>query len=177
MRQAVTFLIKASLAIFILLMIAPATYAQTFYGLGQKWTGKETKEEAWRKKIDIDMSVPDFTTTKVDQYVMGWRLAKMVEFLQKNYRQSSYNRPLTTIRYEQTEDKKLMFAGIDKLEFVSAEKNDSVITLKWKTFTKLDKKEKVYHDIIMRFVKGVSDSETVNNLFSDVSRYIRPDEE
>ena len=60
---------------------------------------------------------------------------------------------------------------------MSAEKNDSIITLKWKTITKLDKKEKVYNDIVMTFVNGVSDSETVNNLFSDIARYIKPDDE
>lgn len=152
-------------------------YAQTVYGSDQKWTGKETKEEVWRKKIDIDMSVPDFKTTKAEQKVMGWRLAKMVDFLQRTYTQSSYNRIWSTIRYEQTEDPRIRFAGVDKLEFVVAEKKDSVITLKWKAHTKLDKKEKVYNDIIMTFVNGVSDSETVNNLFSDISRYIRPDEE
>lgn len=139
--------------------------------------GKETKEEAWRKKIDLDMSVPDFKTTKVDQKVMGWRLAKMIDFLQRTYTQGTYNRTWSVIQYEQTEDPRVRFVGVDKLEFESAEKNDSVITLKWKTFTKLDKKEKVYYDIIMTFVNGVSDSETINNLFSDISRYIRPDEE
>lgn len=51
------------------------------------------------------------------------------------------------------------------------EKKDCVIILKWKTFTKLDKKEKVFYDINMTFVNCVSDSETMGNLFSDISRY------
>lgn len=33
------------------------------------------------------------------------------------------------------------------------------------------------HDITMRFVNGVSDSEAINNLFSDIARYIKQDEE
>ena len=41
----------------------------------------------------------------------------------------------------------------------------------------VENKEKVNCDIIMRFVNGVSDSESVNNLFAEISRYIRPDEE
>ena len=177
MKRKISFPIKTIIVLFLFAIIAPATYAQKVWGSDKEWTGKETKEEAWRKKINIDTSVPDFKTTKVDQRVMGWRLAKMIDFLQKTYTQSSYNRTWSVIRYEQTEDPRIRFVGIDKLEFVSAEKKDSVIILKWKTFTKLDKKEKVYHDIIMTFVNGVSDSETVNNLFSDVGRYIKPDED
>lgn len=176
MKRKISVLINTAVVV-LLAVSASNVNAQTVYGSDQKWTGKETKEEIWRKKIDLDMSVPDFKTTKVDQKVMGWRLAKTIDFLQKTYTQGSYNRTWSSIRYEQTEDPRIRFAYVDKLEFVSAEKNDSVITLKWKTFTKLDKKEKVYYDIIMTFVNGVSDSETVNNLFSDISRYIKPDDE
>ena len=170
-------MIKAILMLFMFTMIAPATYAQRVWGSDKVWTGKETKEEAWRKKIDIDMSVPDFNTKKIDQKVMGWKLAKMIEFIQKSYTQATYNRIVSTIRYEQTEDPKIRFSNVYKLEFVSAEKKDSIITLKWKTLTKLNKKEKAYHDIIMTFMNGVSDSETVNNLFSDIARYVKPDDE
>ena len=171
------YIFKAAAIAFFMTIAATWSYAQTVYGSDQKWTGKETKEEIWLKKIDIDMSVPDFKTTKVDQKVMGWRLAKMIDFLQRTYTQGTYNRTWSSIRYEQTEDPRIRFANVDKLEFVSAEKKDSVITLKWKTFTKLGKKEKVYYDIIMTFMNGVSDSETVNNLFSDIARYIKPDDE
>lgn len=54
---------------------------------------------------------------------------------------------------------------------------DNVILIKWHTFTKLETKEKVTHDITMRFVNGISDREYVNELSCDIARYIRPDEE
>ena len=161
-------------------MIATCPYyvsAQTVQGTSLTWTGKETKEEKIRRQIDIDMSVPDYKTTKIDQKVMGWRLAKMIEALLSNYQQSTYNRRISSIRYEQTEDPRIRFAETDKLTFISAEKKDSIIVLKWHTYTKLETKEKVNYDIIMRFVNGVSDSESVSNLFAEISRYIRPDEE
>ena len=176
MKRKISVLIKTTI-VLLLVVCASNVNAQTIYGSDQKWTGKETKEEVWQKKIDLDMSVSDFKTTKVNQKVMGWRLAKMIDFLQRTYTQGTYNRTWSVIRYEQTEDPQIRFVGVDKLDFVSAEKKDSVITLKWKTFTKLDKKEKVYYDIIMTFVNGVSDSESVNNLFSDIGRYIKPDED
>ena len=177
MKKSEHLLFKTILVLFLFAIIAPATFAQKIWGSDKEWTGKETKEEAWRKMIDIDNNVPDFKTKKIDQKVMGWKLAKMIDFIQKTYNQGSYNRTLSNIRYELTEDPRIRFSNIDKMELVSAEKEDSIISLKWKTFTKLNKKEKVYHNIIMTFVNGVSDSEAINNLFSDIARYIKPDEE
>lgn len=176
MKRKISVLIKTTFVLF-LVVCTSNVYAQKVWGSDQEWTGKETKEEIWRKKIDLDMSVPDFKTTKVDQKVMGWRLAKMISYLQKTYLQGTYNRVWSSIRYDQTEDPRIRFVGVDKLEFVSAEKKDSVITIKWKTFTKLNKKEEVLNDINMTFVNGISNSETVNNLFNDICRYIRPYEE
>lgn len=151
--------------------------AQTVYGASGTRIGKETKEERTRRLIDIDASVPDYKTNKIDQKIMGWRLAKMLDAIQRNYQQATYNRYLSSIRYEQTEDQKIRFTNIDKLSFVSAEKVDSVILIKMHTYTKLDSKEKINCDITFRFINGISDSEHVNSLFSDISRYIKPDEE
>lgn len=176
MKRKISLLFKTAI-VLLLAVCASNLNAQTVYGSAQTWTGKETKEEIWRKKIDLDMSIPDFKTKKIDQEVMGWRLAKMIEFIQKTYTQASYNRHWSSIRYEKTDDPRIRFQNVDKLDFVSAEKKDSIITLKWKTFTTLDKKEKVYNEIVMTFVNSVSDSESINNLFSNISRYIRPDEE
>ena len=127
--------------------------------------------------IDIDMTVPDYKTSKIDQKVMGWRLAKILNAIQKNYLQATYNRYLSAIRYEQTEDQRIRFANTDKLTFVSAEKVDSTILIKWHTYTKLDTKEKINYDITFRFVNGVPDSERVSSLFTDIGRYVKPDEE
>ena len=101
----------------------------------------------------------------------------MLDAIQRNYQQATYNRYLSSIRYEQTEDQKIRFTNIDKLSFVSAEKVDSVILIKMHTYTKLDSKERINCDITFRFINGISDSEHVNSLFSDISRYIKPDEE
>ena len=161
-----------TLVVFLFVTITPCIHAQTVHGVSSVRTGKETKEEKWRKQIDIDMSVPDFKTTKIDQDIMGRRLAKMIEYLQKSYIQDTYNRQLSSIRYELTEDPTIQFEITDKLEFMSAEKADSIILIKWHTSTKLETKEKVNHNIMMKFVSGVSDNDIVNDLFSDISRYI-----
>lgn len=99
------------IVIALLAFSTPHLLAQTVFGSDKTWTGKETKEERWQKMIDIDMSVPDFKTKKIDQEVMGWRLAKMIDFIQKSYKQGMYNRKLASIRYEQTEDPRIRFAN------------------------------------------------------------------
>ena len=163
--------------LFLYTIFAPNIYAQRVWGSDKEWTGKETKEEAWRKKIDIDMSVPDFNTKKIDQDVMGWRLAKIINLIQQSYNYGLNNRILSSIRYEQTEDPQIRFSSVDKWDFVNAEKKDSVIIIKWHALTKLNKKEKIEHDIIFKFVNGVTDSERINEFLSDIARYIKPDEE
>lgn len=176
MRRKISFLIKTTI-VLLLAVSATSLKAQRVWGSDKEWTGKETKEEVWRKMIDIDMSVPDFKTTKVDQKVMGWKLAKIVDRIQSSYNHGLDNRILSSIRYEQTDDPQIRFETIDKWDFVSAEKKDSVIINKWHALTILNKKEKVEHDIFFKFVNGVTDSERINEFLSDIARYIKPDED
>lgn len=47
---------------------------------------------AYREAIGLDMTVPDFSTKKIDAKVMGPRLAGILEFLLENYTQGTYER-------------------------------------------------------------------------------------
>lgn len=176
MGRKISVLIK-TVIVLLLTFSTLSVNAQRVWGSDKEWTGKETKEEAWRKMIDIDMSVPDFNTKKIDQKVMGWKLAKIIDTIQKSYNQGLNNRILSSIRYEQTEDPQIRFVTIDKWNFVNAEKKDSIIIIKWHSLTKLNKKEKVEHDIFFKFVNGITDSERINEFLSDIARYIKPDED
>lgn len=91
MKQNTLALMRFAVATILIVTCASYTSAQTGYGATVKWTGEETKVEKIRRQIDIDMTVPDYKTTKIDQTVMGWRLAKMIEAMQSNYQQSTYN--------------------------------------------------------------------------------------
>lgn len=135
-------------------------------------TGSD-KQEEFRQKIGIDYSITDFDTKKIDGRVIGVRLAKILESLQKNYTQGTYNRQLANIRYEATEDPKIRFLGIDKFKILSVKKEGTVITIRLNTMVKNDMKEKLSHEFDVVFDKGVSHSDKVNYLFSDLSRYIR----
>ena len=126
-----------------------------------------------REKLGIDYSMPDFDTKKIDGKVIGVHLAKMLEFIQENYTQGTYNRQLARIRFESTEDPSISFLGIDKLKILGIRKVRDVITIHVSTTTKSESKEKLEHVFDIRFDKGVSDSDKVNALFSDCRRYIK----
>lgn len=137
---------------------------------------EDQKVVEMREKLGIDYSMPDFDTKKIDGKVLGVRLAKMLEFLQKNYIQGTYNRQLANIRYEVTEDPKIRFLGVDKLKVERIKKEGNVISILLVTTAKNETKEKFQHEFIFSFVEGVSCSDKVNSLFSDISRYIKEDE-
>lgn len=156
--------------IAILALVTLNTFAQT------PVHQEDSKVTEMREKLGIDYSMPDFDTKKIDGKVIGVRLAKLLEFLQKNYTQGTYNRQLANIRFEATEDASVRFLGVDKLKIERIKKEGEVITIHFSTITKNDNKEKLQHEFDMRFDKGVSDSDKVNALFSDISRYIKEDE-
>lgn len=54
--------------------------------------GEDPKVIEMHQKIGIDYTVADYDVKKLDAKVMGWRLAKMLQKLEKNYQQGIYNR-------------------------------------------------------------------------------------
>ena len=62
---------------------------------------EEQKKQEIREKINLDYSVPDYNVKRPDAKVMGWRLAKILQSLEKNYTQPVYNQMLSQIRNEQ----------------------------------------------------------------------------
>lgn len=158
--------------LIIIMMMACAFGAQAQTTVQQE----DEKVVEMREKLGIDYSMPDFDTKKIAGKVIGVRLAKMLEFLQKNYTQGTYNRQLANIRYEATEDLKVRFLGVDKFKIQSVRKEGSVITVRISTFSKNEAKERLNHEFDIVFNKGVSNSDKVNALFSNIRRYIKESE-
>lgn len=137
----------------------------------------ELKKQEIRQKLNIDYSMPDFDTKKVDGKVIGIRLAKMLEFLQKNYTLGLYNLQLSDIRFDYTQDSNVHYLGIDKMKINRIKKVGEVISVHFSTISKNDKKKKLQHEFDIVFDKGVSNNDRVNSLFTDISRYIKEIEE
>lgn len=83
---------KKLILLSLLMLTAGSMSAQTYS------QGEDPKVIEMRQKIGIDYSVPDYNVRKPDAKVMGWRLAKMLIKLEKNYQQGTYN-PLFVVRF------------------------------------------------------------------------------
>ena len=136
----------------------------------------EQKKQEIREKINLDYSVPDYNVNRPDAKVMGWRLAKILQSLEKNYTQPAYNQMLSQIRSVQMEDQKLRYSHVDKIKILNIQKKDSIINIKINTLSK-DGKRKVNYDVVFTFVNNFSNDEIANQLFGDIARYIKVDEE
>lgn len=138
--------------------------------------GEDEKVIEMRQKIGIDYSVPDYDVKKRDAKVMGWRLAKMLQKLEQNYQQGMYNRMLASIRSEILEEPRIRYFAVNKMKILKTKKVGDVITIRISTSSKNETLGKLNHEFDIIFIKGVSDNDTTNQLFSDLSRYIKEDD-
>ena len=162
----------------VLLMVALSVSAQFRYHYITYEQQQEQRKQAIRDAINFDYSVPDYNVSSLDEKVMGWRLAKMLLFLEDNFTQWQHNRRLSMIRNVQMGEVSVSYHPIDKIKVLNVQKQDSVITIKINTFSKGEKKrDDVNFDITLSFTNNLSDDETTNSLFSEIGRYIRKNEE
>ena len=121
--------------------------------------------------------MPDYQVSKIDDKVIGTHLAKMLRFLEKNYRDIIYNQYLSKIRSEQMNDLNLRFLGVDKIKVTGVTKKGNEIVVTVQTTSKVSKEisrnKKLITDLRFRFVDGISDSYSTYHLFANLNRYAR----
>lgn len=124
-----------------------------------------------RNKLNIDYSMPDFSTSKLDGNIIGSRLAQMLQRLQDNYTDFNYNQYLSMIVCEQYDSFK--YVTIERFKIMNISKTGNVITIK--SQAKLGKNLLGIKntDITMVLIEGVPDGRIVNILFSYLGRYIK----
>ena len=124
-----------------------------------------------RQKLNIDYSLPDFSTSKLDGKVIGTRLALMLLRLQDNYRDAVCNQYLSKLVCDQNDG--LNYVTIENLKIQKISKTGNVITIM--SNAKLSKNPLGLKntEICMAFTRGVSDNKAVNSLFSNLARYIK----
>ena len=128
---------------------------------------------AYREAIGLDMTVPDFSTKKIDAKVMGTRLAGILEYLLENYTQGTYSRLIALMIGEQVEELKQAYFNIKKMKFVSAVKKGNELSILMKVWPGKNTKDVKQVDLTIHFIDGVSESQTANELFSYMSRYVQ----
>ena len=139
-------------------------------------TGYQTdsvKNAEFREKIAIDMSVPDFETKKIDGKVMGKHLASLLEFLLENYLQVTYNMHISEMLKSQNEALEKHYFSIKKMEFVSATKTGNEINIYMKVWPAKNSTNVKNADFAIHFKDGIGDNSLVNEMFSNISRYVQ----
>lgn len=124
-----------------------------------------------RNKIGIDYSMPDFNTSSLNGKVIGERLAKMLQLLQNRFDDYVFNQRISFIQCEQIEN--LLYAKVEKFKITKISKSGDVITVKAKTKMSPNSAKVKKAEITFVFNRGISDSQAINDLFSDLGRYIK----
>ena len=74
------------------------------------------------------------------------------------------------------EELKQVYFHIKKLKFVSVNKKDNEITILMKVWPDKNTKDVKQADLTIHFIDGVSESQSANELFSYMSRYVQAHE-
>ena len=133
----------------------------------QLWTVERSdsaKMAEYREKIGIDMTVADFDTKKIDDKIMGTRLAGIHSYLIENYTQGVFERQLATILGEQVEALNKLYFNIKKVKFQSAKKEGDEITIVLKVWPDKNTANVKQTDLFFHFINGASKNQNTNYL-------------
>ena len=153
--------------LFCLLFAATNTFAQSTWTT----TNEDQYKSDIRQKLNLDYSMPDYTTSKVNPKVTGPRLATILQELCTKYKQDSFLSSLSMIQCDQIEG--LDYCTIEKRGLVNVTKSGNTITIRFKTTLAKNPLDLKKSDLILTFVDGVSGNKRVNSLFANICNYIR----
>ena len=83
---------------------------------------------------------------------------------------------LASICSEVLEEPRIRYIEVNKMKILKIQKVGDVISIRISTSSKNENLGMLNHEFEIKFDKGVSDNDTANQLFSDLSRYIKEDE-
>ena len=124
-----------------------------------------------RQTLNLDYSMPDYHTGKIDPKVMGPRLASILQELVAKYKRSDYLSVLSIIQADQIEG--LDYCTIKKLDFEKITKSGNTITIHFKTTLAKNPLDLKKSNIILTFIEGVSPNKKVNSLFFSICNYMK----
>lgn len=152
----------------LMLMVSMGMNAQ----IGVGYQADSAKMAEYREQIGLDMSVPDFQVKKIDVAKMGTRLANLLRYFEENYSQGSYSRWITSVLREQNEEFENVYPEVTKIKLESASKKSNEISILLKVSPDKTIEDMKQADLTIHFIDGVSESQTSNELFSYMSRYV-----
>jgi len=156
-------IMKKLLFICVLILSALTVSAQTT-NLNEERTAE------LRQNLNIDYSMPDFNTSKLDPDIIGSRLSKILTVLVKNPSDQMHKSLLSAIVCEQ---KDLAFVTVNDYKVKTISKQDDTISVMLGIILEPNAKKLKKTDINLTQVKGIPESPKAIDLFSYLSRYIR----
>lgn len=161
---------KQTLLLLFLLLGAAGTVsvsAQSTWGN----TSDDQYNAEVRQTLNLDYSMPDYHTGKIDPKVMGPRLALLLQELCTKYKESVNNSYLSTILCQQIEG--LDYCTIKEMKLEDVAKSGNTITIRFKTTLNKNPLNIKKSDLTISFVDGVSESKYANSLFMTISKYLK----
>ena len=124
-----------------------------------------------RQTLNLDYSMPDYHSGKIDPKVMGHRLAMLLQELCTKYKESVNSSYLSTIQCQQIEG--LDYCTIKEMKLEDVSKSGNTITIRFKTTLDKNPLNIKKSDLTITFVDGVSESKYANSLFMTISKYLK----
>ena len=155
--------------IITLLMLMVSMIASAQIWVGYKSDSVKTAE--YRKNIALDYSMPDYSVTSIDEKKIGSHLANILRYYEEVNHQNMYRRKIATILAEQNETFEYACPEFIKQKLVKIEKSADEITVVYKLWLDKNPANVKQVDIQYHFKDGVSESNTVNEMFSHMSHY------
>ena len=131
----------------------------------------------YREAIGLDYSMPDYSVTTIDEKKIGSRLANILRYYEEASHQNHFSRKISAILAEQNEAFEYAYPEIKKQKLVKIEKSADEITIIYKLWLDKNPANIKQTEICYRFKDGVSESNTVNEMFSLMSRYVKAREQ
>ncbi len=138
---------------------------------GLKTTVDEDRKAEIRKILALDYSMPDYSTTKIDEKVIGPRLATILERIMDCYNQNLYKSALNVIQTNQVDG--LSYGHIKSLKLNNVVKQGNELTICFDTAFEPNNLNLKKSQIDFQFKDGVSEDMATNDFFTNVCRYIK----
>lgn len=140
----------------------------------QIWVGYKSdsvKIAEYREKIALDYSMPDYSVTTIDEKKIGSRLANILRYYEEVNHQKMFKQKIAAILVEQNEAFEYSSPEFIKQKLMKIEKSADEITVVYRLWLDKNPANLKQVDILYHFKDGVSESNTVNDMFSHISHY------
>lgn len=127
----------------------------------------------YREKIGLDYSMPDYSVTSINEGKIGVRLANLLRFYEGVKNQNVYSRWIGIILEEQYEAFEHSYVEVKKQKLVKVYKSGSDISIIYKLWLDKSSANLKQVEIKYHFKDGVSESNTINDMFSNLSHYVQ----